>query len=539
MPVCSSLVVNENELHRSAYRFRNRQEMCETLGIEKNATSCIETAPLTSPLSNGLYASIRNHLSISQAIQNAASRNMEGILFPPARKVTVGACILTHPRGDKVANRVDVMLKQWVVFHQMQGFGRIYVYDHFEGSRPSNDTLVLDAVRKWMTDDAGRLVTYIRWDTGHGEGKKHGVWQFQLAQMNECIRRFRVEARFLAMVDIDEYVMPNPWFDEKFANAHRKRMRGMIGHYQDNQTWTPFSEESTVASVLKMIWATPELRESIDSIRMRRFDGLACPKKHDCLEIDGVPEGKGSQRVLDVHNRCGCNPTNQNDPLAYCDEFPRNDLHTRWEHSISSSINRTKYQTAAEQFWAQHSGGFNCDEKPNNLYVERHRCLVAWNLFGKMIVVADRVADMFVHRITSAEPRGAALLSPELIPRITLYGWRLDQYRWGVWKHKSWPDVLETLPSDPLIVLHTSDHEYLNKCHLDKTANGITTSAALRLRMLQRGIQLSFVNKQIDQLKAWWQAHAEPQDQIMLSDLVDDRGIYCTVRHSKRWCLTK
>ncbi len=88
-----------------------------------------------------------------------------------------------------IAKNEGPYFEEWIEWHQRMGVEKFYVYDN----ESTDDTkAVLEPYIK------SGLVEYIYW-----EGKKQ-----QLAVYADCLDRHRLETRWIAVIDLDEFIVP-------------------------------------------------------------------------------------------------------------------------------------------------------------------------------------------------------------------------------------------------------------------------------------------------------------------------------------------
>ena len=111
-------------------------------------------------------------------------------------------------------------LAEWVTFHRIQGAERFYLYDNLSGD---------DWRSELAPEIASGIVEVIEWPREPG----------QLSAFDDCLERHRDDARWIAMIDIDEFLFsptgaPLPEvlrrFDTHPAVAVNRRFFGTNGH---------------------------------------------------------------------------------------------------------------------------------------------------------------------------------------------------------------------------------------------------------------------------------------------------------------------
>jgi len=95
-------------------------------------------------------------------------------------------------------------LEEWIAFHQSVGVGHFYLYDN--GSTDNFQEVLAEHVRSG-------LVTYINWPEYPG----------QVLAYRDCARRFSGQARWIAFIDIDEFLF----------SPHQKDLREVLSRFRD------------------------------------------------------------------------------------------------------------------------------------------------------------------------------------------------------------------------------------------------------------------------------------------------------------------
>lgn len=132
-----------------------------------------------------------------------------------------------------IAKNEGLYIREWIEYHRIIGICKIYLYDN-----DSSDNTV-ELLQPYI--DSG----YVEYIPIHGVGK-------QLDAYNDAIARYKMECRWMAFIDLDEYIMPQQSFEsvadvvkrvlKKRPNAagialnwclygnsgHKKRPKGLI-----------------------------------------------------------------------------------------------------------------------------------------------------------------------------------------------------------------------------------------------------------------------------------------------------------------------
>lgn len=88
-----------------------------------------------------------------------------------------------------IAKNEGPYFKEWIEWHKNHGVDKFYIYDN-ESTDETREVL-----RPYI--ESG-LVEYIDWPG----------YRRQIAAYDDCIRRFRFEARWIAFIDLDEFIVP-------------------------------------------------------------------------------------------------------------------------------------------------------------------------------------------------------------------------------------------------------------------------------------------------------------------------------------------
>lgn len=88
-----------------------------------------------------------------------------------------------------IAKNEGRYLQEWIEYHKMQGVDKFYIYDN------ESDDNTQEVLQPYI--DTG-LVEYIFFP-----GKK-----MQLRAYKDCVRKHKYDARYIAFIDIDEFIVP-------------------------------------------------------------------------------------------------------------------------------------------------------------------------------------------------------------------------------------------------------------------------------------------------------------------------------------------
>ena len=138
---------------------------------------------------------------------------------------SLSACLMVHPLGDRY-DQMNIRINEWIEYGQIMGFEHFYVYDHMDGSRENGDKFIWDAVYHYIKHHG--KVTYIEWPFPYSK-----PWIFEYSFINSCLNRFKYDNDYIAIVNVDEYIIPPKQFITvldvlNHINSERKRHVNMF-----------------------------------------------------------------------------------------------------------------------------------------------------------------------------------------------------------------------------------------------------------------------------------------------------------------------
>lgn len=104
-----------------------------------------------------------------------------------------------------IAKNEGLYIREWIEYHHIIGINKIYLYDN-----DSSDNTV-ELLQPYI--ESG----YVEYTPIHGVGK-------QLEAYNDAIARYKMECRWMAFIDLDEYIMPQQPF-EPIANIVKRVLK--------------------------------------------------------------------------------------------------------------------------------------------------------------------------------------------------------------------------------------------------------------------------------------------------------------------------
>lgn len=309
-----------------------------------------------------------------------------------------------------------VHVGQWVECHRaLQGVELVVLFDHVHNAlsparivNSTSDSLVWDAVAELVGQGA---VTYVdfRMDPSPVKGWD---WYFQYTQLFSCVRRFRFDAKYMILADLDEWLMVNPWFNVSLA-LPQVTHRAVIDRLMSGSEGGALSDRwlSGVRSLVDLMRLLYTADSDVALVWFRRLNGFPCARNDTpvvqspewngaasaAVNVSGAGEWRCSDSFVSVAERSGCLLNAEIMGKLIVDAAM---AHTVWQHSLFSFVDRTTRRVV--------------DRSPSSSFSE--------HAFGR-----DWLAELSW-------------------PQRREYGKR------------SMADIVRGLPFDPVVAVHTSDH---------------------------------------------------------------------------------
>ena len=234
-----------------------------------------------------------------------------------------------------IAKNEGPYLKEWIDWHRGVGVDKFYFYDN--GS----------------TDDTKNvLAPYI--EAGVVEYCYYPGYRMQIAAYDDCIERHRFDCRWLAFIDIDEFIVPVknhsiPEFLEDFDGFPAIEINWLIygSGAAVEKTAEPVMERFTRHSVsdhklnrhVKSIVDPRRVYNMIGCHEAARITGYAADShgepikrnfrertpQHDVIRVNHYAV-KSKEEFLEKQNRGRASGKQRNVPSAYFDEYDLNDI---------------------------------------------------------------------------------------------------------------------------------------------------------------------------------------------------------------------
>jgi len=247
VPVCSTLIVNDNQV------FRHDPP----------------PYPHTKHFVNSLQESRTTLLGLDRV----------------TRKYHLSACAIVRATG--APERV-YLLRQWIEYHHMQGFEHFYIYDHDVECNGTNPPLY-DALEPYIKQG---LVTHIRFSVSRTIRKYPlSLLYYQHAQINSCLLRFQYESDFIADFDIDEWMFVNPYVNfsdtlirqmvYRETNTNGSILPETMSKYREMQKEDQLkvlSKESRVVDMVDYMYET----FGVNYFEVVRYIGATCYEELGC-----------------------------------------------------------------------------------------------------------------------------------------------------------------------------------------------------------------------------------------------------------------
>ena len=160
--------------------------------------------------------------------------------------------------GTMFRNEAQFM-REWIEYHRLLGFDHFYLYDN-------DSTDDYQSVLKPYLESG--LVEVISWHRAFAPWEDPGPWihyyGYQLSAFNDCVRRAQGEATWLAMMDIDEFLVPREgiksWL-QMLYNAAQTDIGSLVFF------WKYFGTSG--------VWDIPPGELVTEKLRLRTWQGLS------------------------------------------------------------------------------------------------------------------------------------------------------------------------------------------------------------------------------------------------------------------------
>lgn len=175
------MAVLKDRLHRYGfYCFANSIEVCQLLKDNIHDKGVLKLC----------YGLISPYLLISWGIRELADYTIGQINILFEKKITFKDQLSIVA----IAKNEGPYIKEWIEFHKLVGVTRFYIYDN-ESDDQLNEI----------------LEPYIK--SGEVIYKYYPGKSKQIAAYNDALKRFKLDTKYMAFIDLDEYLMPSTYGD--------------------------------------------------------------------------------------------------------------------------------------------------------------------------------------------------------------------------------------------------------------------------------------------------------------------------------------
>lgn len=151
----------------------------------------------------------------------------------PAPEYTLAVCAIAKDEGP--------YLREWIEWHKKMGVEKFYIYDN--GSTDGTSEILQPYIKSGLVD--------YRYYPGYRR---------QIAAYDDCISRHRMETRWLAFIDIDEFIVPQK---DKTITEFLKRF-----------------EDFAAVEINWLVYGSGGLEAKSDLPVMKRFRSHSLPSHH-------------------------------------------------------------------------------------------------------------------------------------------------------------------------------------------------------------------------------------------------------------------
>eukprot|EP01023_Acetabularia_acetabulum_P062067 TRINITY_DN7576_c0_g3_i3.p2 TRINITY_DN7576_c0_g3~~TRINITY_DN7576_c0_g3_i3.p2 ORF type:complete len:341 (+),score=20.43 TRINITY_DN7576_c0_g3_i3:223-1245(+) len=155
---------------------------------------------------------------------NAEIRNYEA----SPEGTYIGLCL--------IAKNENKFLREWVDYHKYIGVGKFYIYDH-------NSTIPMNAIVEDYISSGLVLYKYLtdEWREDTYKLNEQNYWFNGVKQVNspqrwvhtDCFQRNARKHRFMAMIDVDEFIVLNRGKDENFLPVQDPDLPAFLQDFED------------------------------------------------------------------------------------------------------------------------------------------------------------------------------------------------------------------------------------------------------------------------------------------------------------------
>ncbi len=175
-------------------------------------------------------------------------------------------------------------MREWIEYHRLLGVEHFYLYEN-----ESTDN-TLEVLKPYIL--AG-LVEVIPWPNipAHKDHRGHAFDAYQIKAFNHCIQLTKYNVQWLAVLDIDEYIVPTQGKDSLFALLNREA-RTDTGSLVLN--WMIYGTSD--------VWKIPENKLLTETLTMRADDKHPWHALTKCLH---KPQAVADCLVHEAHLKKG------------------------------------------------------------------------------------------------------------------------------------------------------------------------------------------------------------------------------------------
>jgi len=156
-------------------------------------------------------------------------------------------------------------IREWIEYHKLLGVDHFYLYDN-----ESNDS-IYEVLLPYIEDG---IVEVFYWSTtpDHCDPRGNVFDKYQLTAFNDCIKRSKGISQFLAVIDVDEYIVPVKGKASLFSSLNAKQNKN-VGSYEIH--WLIYGTSH--------IWEIPSNKTMIEVLTKRAPDGHGWHHNTKCI----------------------------------------------------------------------------------------------------------------------------------------------------------------------------------------------------------------------------------------------------------------
>ena len=199
LPVCSTL-----EINRAPQMYKNSMQYHSKLGDQFHQIKPVNVSRGNSNKnSNTNDSEIEIDIGIDiekgDAIENTSSSWNKVDLPKYNNGYNISAVTFIHPSSR--SGQMEILVQQWIDYHLFQGFDHFYLFDHLFNRQENDIGLFYNHLKSYIDLN---ILTLIQWPIVMKFKERRN---YEVSAYIDSIRKFRYDAKYLTMFDVEEWIM--------------------------------------------------------------------------------------------------------------------------------------------------------------------------------------------------------------------------------------------------------------------------------------------------------------------------------------------